>query len=172
MRNSTLITLIFCIFTSYAFSQTNDFGVKAGPVYSQINDADLDFAETIGYYAGMYTTKPVTGRLEAYAEVNFLNQMLRFEDIASSVKSTNGLFAFNLYATDKLYFTGGFEIGFVVSAKVDGEKIEGYDKGRLGGVGGIGYKVNEKFAIDLRYISTISEQLFDRNFQLGIKYKL
>jgi len=170
MRKAITITLLFLISTTSAFCQSDTFGVKAGASYSRINDLDTDFAETVGYYAGLYTTKKVTGRLESYAEINFLNQILRIEDFVTSIKSTNGMFAFNLYGTDRFYLTGGFEIGFVMSAKFDGEKIEGYDKGRLGGVGGLGFKVDEKVSIDLRYISTISQQLFDRNFQMSIKY--
>jgi hypothetical protein len=163
-----IITSILLMTSGIAFSQ-NEFGIKVGGIHSMIDRSDIAFKKLFGYYGGVYSSQQVNKFIEATGEFTFSDQRFNGEAITYSIKSTNGSFSLH-FCRGKQYLITGFEMGFFVSSKSNGENINGFDKGRMGNIFGIGYKIENRIRAELKYISTINNQLFDRNFQFGIKY--
>lgn len=168
LKFGLLIVALFAL-SKNCFAQS---GIKAGGSYNIIKDSDFDFSETIGYYVGGYTTAPINHLLDATADITLLDQRISTKNASLSVKSANGSFAFNVNADKKLYISLGFEIGMIIDARVEKEKITGLDKSRFSPLVGGGYKVSDKVRIELRYIPALNQQVFDAALQLGLRYKV
>lgn len=165
------ITLLL-LFIAIGVNAQRSAAVLAGASHSAVWKSNVDFANTIGYFIGVGYQDKVTRILSVNATLSFLTQRNTVSDVTFSAQSINALFGVNLYASERLYFTLGPEVGHSLALRLEGEDLNQQKDLRFSAVGGIAYQVIEKVAVFGRYHQTIDGQGsgFDYSVQLGMAF--
>ena len=200
----TLVTMMITLTSLSLHAQLIRFGVKAGlnfsketqnAVVAQYISTDLSFRT--GWHLGGIMNVVLSDRLEL--ETDLMYSMQGYKDIVlteaveQNLSRTNYTVtshyltlpvALKFYPVGNLYVAAGPQFGYLLSKR---DKLEGWeslnyytsDKNRnfdFGILGGIGYRFNDNFFIDLRYIhgftgtSKVVNGSKNRNIQVSLGY--
>lgn len=174
--------LFFAAIAVMAFGATNaqeiKFGAKAGLNMSNFTgDAETD--SKVGFHVGAFAEIGINEKFAVQPELLF--SMLGAKDDNANYDSNYILVPVmaKYYATEKLSFEAGPQVGFLMSAKYDGEDIKDFYKSTDFALNlGAGYDVTENINVGLRYsfgLSNISDidgtEVGTSNLSLGLGYK-
>lgn len=155
--------LFFAAFAVMAFGVSNaqeiKFGAKAGLNMSNFTgDAETD--SKIGFHVGAFAEIGINEKFAVQPELLF--SMLGAKDDNANYDSNYLLIPVmaKYYATEKLSLEAGPQIGFLMSAKYDGEDIKDVYKSTDFAFNlGAGYDVTEQINVGLRYSLGLSNVL-------------
>ncbi|WP_298955773.1 porin family protein [uncultured Nonlabens sp.] len=185
-----LVSIIFCGATSVAQEDGDvSYGFRLGANYSTLsgdNDRWDDVNSRIGIHASFFGQVPLSDSFSLQPELGVsalgINENeVRLENGDNVQLKTNWLQVSVLARLDlgrRLFVLLGPQAGVNVTER-DNNDYYNYD---FAAVGGLGYKMDENWAVDLRYgygLSNIFDREFadledanNRWFQIGVSYKL
>ncbi|WP_406844393.1 porin family protein [Flavobacterium soyae] len=158
--------IILSAIAIFAFGFTNAqqtrFGVKGGLNITSFS-GDNDSNALIGFQVGGFAEIKVIERLSIQPELLFSTQGASFDAIGNNNDIDYKLNYINVPVLAKFYVTkqftveGGPQIGFLVSAKRDGNDIkDAYKSTDLGFNFGAGYNFTDNFSVGIRYTVGLS----------------
>lgn len=163
--------LLFCLPILAAAQDKSTVYLIAGPTINVNYQNEPSMTNSLGYFFGASTLKPLTKNTKAVASITFLNQ----KDEVYSINSINGGFHFQVCAIKKLSIRPGFQIAYNISASrstTDGNvDIEGLGKGQMFATAGLGYEL-KRFDISATYLNAVSNNPFNYSVAISLGYKL
>jgi opacity protein-like surface antigen len=174
--------VLFAAVAVLAFGVSNaqeiKFGAKAGLNMSNFTgDAETD--AKIGFFVGGFAEIGISDKFAVQPELLF--SVLGAKDDVANYDSNYLLLPVmaKYYATEKLSLEAGPQVGFLMSAKYDGEDIKDFYKSTDFALNlGAGYDVTENINVGLRYslgLSNVSDvdgaDVKTSNISLGVGYK-
>jgi len=177
-------TLVFC-FTAkvHLFAQNNaevgneaDYGVKAGINYAELwgEDALPESDRKVGYSFGVYTTHKISKHLKLQAEVLWSLQGEDSENSGRYKISYVNIPVMLKWSEGNFYYELGPQIGLLTvnTAKSvpDELKLENFETFDFSMNLGLGYKLNEDWAIGVRYCQGLSNIVDDRDLKNSVLY--
>ncbi|CAA9200784.1 hypothetical protein FLA105534_03250 [Flavobacterium bizetiae] len=186
MKKVLLSAIAVMAFMSVSAQETR-FGVKAGLNLSTLTGDAEDAKSLVGFQVGGFAEIKLTDKFAIQPEVLFSTQGAKFDDIEGDSKTK--LNYINVPVLAKYFITEAFsveagpQIGFLVSAKSDGEDIKDFTKSVDFGFNlGAGYNFTENLSVGLRYtlgLSPVNDNGDDfedytvrnGNFALAVGYK-
>lgn len=160
MKKIILLTIAIVTF-SFANAQETRFGVKAGLNIAKFSGGS-DNTVIPGFHVGGLAEIKIMERLSVQPELLFSTQGAHYAFLGGS--SDFKLNYINVPVLAKFYVTEGFtveagpQIGFLVSAKDEGNDVKGDFKSvDLGFNFGAGYDFTKKFSVNLRYTLGLSD---------------
>ena len=173
-----LFTAVAVLGFTFANAQETKFGAKAGLNMSNFTgDAETD--AKIGFYVGGFAEIKLTDKFAVQPEVLF--SMLGAKDDNANYDSNYILVPVmaKYFVTEQLSLEAGPQIGFLMSAKYDGNDIKDfYTSTDFGMNFGAGYDVTENINVGVRYSLGLSNvvdasgvDVKTSNIALGLGYK-
>ncbi len=174
--------LVFLFLTTSIITASNaqiQWGVKAGLNLSKIAPGSLDYSFTnrSGLNAGFFANMPLCHSLVLQPEIIYSGQGTNETYTGARVygSATTGSFSLNYINIPilvkyklplGLFAEAGPQIGFLASAKVDGNDIKsGFKSTDFSGVLGVGYLSMYKIGVDVRYCGGVTG--IDKNQSSG-----
>uniref|UniRef100_UPI004049C393 porin family protein n=1 Tax=Flavobacterium sp. TaxID=239 RepID=UPI004049C393 len=163
---------------TFANAQETKFGAKAGLNMSNLTgDAETD--AKVGFYVGGFAEIKLTDKFAVQPEVMFSALGAKDSDDALNMNYIVVPVMAKYFITEELSLEAGPQIGFLMSAKVDGEDVkDAFTSTDFGFNFGAGYDVTENINVGLRYslgLSNVSDfdgaDIKTSNFALGVAYK-
>ncbi|MDR6762770.1 opacity protein-like surface antigen [Flavobacterium sp. 2755] len=162
MKKVILTTMAILAF-GFANAQKTRFGVKGGLNVSTLTgEYEDDTKSLIGFHVGGFAEIKVIERLAIQPELLFSAQGARFEGIGND-KYDAKLNYLNIPVLAKFYITKQFtveagpQIGFLLSAKIEGEDAKDFYKSADFGFNfGAGYNFTDNFSAGIRYTVGLS----------------
>jgi hypothetical protein len=144
-------------------AQQTRFGVKGGLNVSTLTgEYEDDTKSLIGFHVGGFAEIKVIERLAIQPELLFSTQGARFEGVGND-KYDGKLNYLNIPVLAKFYVTKQFtveagpQIGFLLSAKIEGEDVKDFYKSTDFGFNfGAGYNFTDNFSAGIRYTVGLS----------------
>ncbi len=161
-------------------SSNMSFGVKGGLNMSNYTgDADTD--SKIGFFVGGFAEFKVTEKFAVQPELLFSALGAKDNDFDESLNANYILVPVmaKFYVTEKFNLEAGPQVGFLMSAKIDGEDVKDAFKSTDFAFNlGAGFDVTENLNVGLRYslgLSNVSDfdgaDIKTSNIGLGLGYK-
>ena len=152
-----IILLVAAIFTfGFANAQYKDFGLKGG-----LNRADLSNSGTsalVGFHIGGFAEFMVMEKFDLQPELLLSTQGAKYDSADLNLIYINLPVMGKYQVTDFFSIEAGPQIGFLVSAKEDDvDVIDSYNTIDFCVNLGVGYNLNEKMMLQLRYNLGLSE---------------
>lgn len=174
--------LLFVATAVFAFGFTNaqetSFGAKAGLNMSNFT-GDSETDAKIGFHVGVFAEIGITDKFAVQPEL--LYSALGAKDDNANYDSNYLLVPImaKFYATEQFSLEVGPQVGFLMSAKYDGEDIKDlYNSTDFGLNFGAGYNVSENINIGVRYSLGLSNvvdvpgaDVKTSNIALGLGFK-
>lgn len=165
MKNGLLALVIVFIYT--ASSGQERFAVSVTAVTPKFNATNYDLGKSISYAVSGHVEGKISAPIGYEAYVQFADY--RFDK--SALKSIDIGFMFKFYATPKLYFAPGFQVGKVVRVSYDRHEVADADKVALPCYTlGTGYELTDHFAITARFNGSLEDSI-DFTTNVGVKYR-
>ncbi|RYJ37700.1 OMP_b-brl_2 multi-domain protein [Flavobacterium anhuiense] len=148
---------------AFAFSNAQEtrFGIKGGVSLTNFS-GDVEANSKVGFLVGGFAEIKIIDRLSIQPELLFSSQGAKYEYIGMDNTNLN-LNYINVPVLAKFYITkeftveGGPQIGFLVSAKDDGEDVKDFYKSVDFGFNfGAGYNFTDNLSVGLRYTVGLS----------------
>ena len=179
--------VLFAAVAVFAFGFTNaqdssnmSFGVKGGLNMSNFT-GDLDSDAKIGFFVGGFAEFKVTEKFAVQPELLFSNLGAKDNDIDEALNLNYILVPVmaKFYVTEKFNLEAGPQVGFLMSAKVDGEDVKDFFKSTDFALNlGAGFDVTENLTVGLRYSLGLSNvidadgvDVKNSNIGLGLGFK-
>ncbi|KRD07297.1 hypothetical protein ASE21_17525 [Flavobacterium sp. Root901] len=157
-----ILTTIAILAFGFANAQQTRFGVKGGLNITNFS-GDNDSNALVGFQLGGFAEIKVIERLSIQPELLFSTQGAKFDRNGSNNDLDLKLNYINIPVLAKFYITKQFtveagpQIGFLVSAKSDGDDVKDFYKSTdLGFNFGAGYNFTDNFSVGLRYTVGLS----------------
>ncbi|WP_343695372.1 porin family protein [Flavobacterium sp.] len=157
-----ILTAIAILAFGFANAQQTRFGVKGGLNITNFS-GDNDSNALIGFQIGGFAEIKIIERLSIQPELLFSTQGASFDvngsnrDIDYKLNYINIPVLAKFYIVKQFYVEGGPQLGFLVSAKRDGNDIkDSYKSTDLGFNFGAGYYFTDNFSVGLRYTVGLS----------------
>ncbi|KOP37384.1 PorT family protein [Flavobacterium sp. WLB] len=157
-----ILTAIAILAFGFANAQQTRFGVKGGLSLTNFS-GDVDTNTKVGFVVGGFAEIKVIERLSIQPELLFSAQGAKYDFIGSNDDGDLKLNYINIPVLAKFYITkqftveGGPQIGFLVSAKDEGEDVKDFYKSADFGFNfGAGYNFTDNFSVGLRYTVGLS----------------
>ncbi|SHG85478.1 porin family protein [Flavobacterium defluvii] len=157
-----ILTTIAVLAFGFANAQQTRFGVKGGLNITNFS-GDNDSNALIGFQVGGFAEIKVIERLSIQPELLFSAQGASFDAIGNNNDIDYRLNYINIPVLAKFYITkqfsveGGPQLGFLVSAKRDGNDVkDAYKSTDLGFNFGAGYNFTDNFSVGIRYTVGLS----------------
>lgn len=157
-----ILTTIAILAFGFANAQQTRFGVKGGLNITNFS-GDNDSNALVGFQLGGFAEIKVIERLSIQPELLFSTQGASFDAIGNNNDIDYKLNYINIPVLAKFYITKQFtveagpQLGFLVSAKRDGNDIkDNYKSTDLGFNFGAGYNITDNFSVNLRYTVGLS----------------
>ncbi|SHG53065.1 porin family protein [Flavobacterium johnsoniae] len=154
---------------SFANAQETRFGVKGGLNISTVGGDARNVSSLVGFHVGGFAEIKIIEKLAIQPELLFSTQGAK-EKFAGDKYNTN-LNYINVPVLAKYYITKQFtveagpQIGFLVSAKSDGEDVKDFYRSVDAGFNiGAGYNFTENLSVGLRYYIGLSN-VIDENYE-------
>ena len=155
MKKVLLSAVAVMAFMSVSAQETR-FGVKAGLNLSTLTGDAEDAKSLVGFQVGGFAEIKLTDKFAIQPEVLFSTQGAKFDGFGGDYKTE--LNYINVPVLAKYFITEAFsveagpQIGFLVSAKEEGEDIKDFTKSVDFGFNlGAGYNFTENLSVGLRY---------------------
>ncbi|MGE5106442.1 MAG: porin family protein [Sphingobacteriales bacterium] len=176
-----ILSVLLVAAIAIANAQQVQFGIKAGVNVASWTGSDADNSKSkIGFNAGALVNIPVSGGFSVQPELMYSGQGAKEEGTDSKAN----LDYLNIPVMAKYTFTGGFfaetgpQIGFLLSAKVDGVDLKDQFKSTDFAWGlGVGYQSSVGIGGGVRYNYGFSKldkdgqlKAYNGVFQVGIHY--
>ena len=162
MKKVLLSAVAVMAFMSVSAQETR-FGVKAGVNLSNLTGDAEDAKSLVGFQVGGFAEIKLTEKFAIQPEVLFSTQGAKFEGTDGDSDYNTKLNYINVPVLAKYFVTEAFtveagpQIGFLVSAKDDGEDTKDYYKSVDFGFNfGAGYNFTENLSLGLRYTLGLS----------------
>ncbi|MBE8728012.1 porin family protein [Flavobacterium hungaricum] len=163
-----ILTAIAVMAFAFTNAQQTRFGVKGGLNVSTLTgEYEDDTKSLIGFHVGGFAEIKVIERLAIQPEVLYSAQGARFEDVLGKYDAK--LNYLNIPVLAKFYITKQFtveagpQIGFLLSAKIDGEDAKDFYKSTDFGFNfGAGYNFTDNFSAGVRYTVGLTG-IYDNN---------
>jgi len=160
MKKILLSAIAVMAFMSVSAQETR-FGVKAGLNLSSLTGDVEDAKSLVGFQVGGFAEIKLTDKFAIQPEVLFSTQGAKFDDIEgdydAKLNYINVPVLAKYFVTEAFTVEAGPQIGFLVSAKVDGEDLkDAYKSVDFGFNFGAGYNFTENLSLGLRYTLGLS----------------
>jgi hypothetical protein len=133
------------------------FGAKGGLNMATVSNATGSSA-LIGAHIGGFAEFKLSDKFAVQPELLFSMQGAKFDSGSFSLNYINVPVMAKYYVADAFSVEAGPQIGFLMSAKDDGEDVkDGYNTIDFGVNFGAGYDLNEKMVLGLRYNLGLSD---------------
>lgn len=156
-----ILTAIAILAFGFVNAQQTRFGIKGGVSLTNFS-GDAEANSKVGFLVGGFAEIKVIERLSIQPELLFSAQGARYEYIGMDNTNLN-LSYINIPVLAKFYVTkefaveGGPQIGFLISAKDDGEDVKNFYKSADFGFNfGAGYNFTDNLSVGLRYTVGLS----------------
>ena len=156
-----ILTAIAILAFGFVNAQQTRFGIKGGVSLTNFS-GDAEANSKVGFLVGGFAEIKVIERLSIQPELLFSAQGARYEYIGMDNTNLN-LSYINIPVLAKFYVTkefaveGGPQIGFLTSAKDDGEDVKNFYKSADFGFNfGAGYNFTDNLSVGLRYTVGLS----------------
>lgn len=156
-----ILSAIAILAFGFVNAQQTRFGIKGGVSLTNFS-GDVDTNTKVGFLVGGFAEIKVIERLSIQPELLFSAQGAKYEYIGMNDTNLN-LNYINVPVLAKFYVTkeftveGGPQIGFLVSAKDDGEDVKNFYKSADFGFNfGAGYNFTDNLSVGLRYTVGLS----------------
>lgn len=168
MKKIFLVAIAVMAF-GFTNAQQTRFGIKGGLNVSTLTgEYEDDTKSLVGFHVGGFAEIKVIERLAIQPELLFSAQGARFEGIGND-KYDAKLNYLNIPVLAKFYVTKQFtveagpQIGFLLSAKIEGEDAKDFYKSADFGFNfGAGYNFTDNFSAGIRYTVGVSG-VYDNN---------
>lgn len=150
---------------AFAFSNAQEtrFGVKGGLNLTTFAGGNYyDAKSLVGFQVGGFAEIKIIERLSIQPEVLFSTQGAKFDggidgDFDSKLNYINVPVLAKFYITKQFTVEGGPQIGFLVSAKEEGDDVKDFYKSTDFGFNfGVGYNFTDNLGVNLRYTVGLS----------------
>jgi len=173
-----ILSLVAIAAFGVANAQDMKFGAKAGINMSNYT-GDSDYDSKIGFQVGVFGEFKVTEKFAVQPELLFSNLGAKDSDASLNANYIVIPVMGKYYVADKFSLEAGPQIGFLMSAKYDGDDVKDFYKSIDFGLNlGAGYDVAENINIGLRYSLGLSnvvdvDGIDDKtsNIALAVGYK-
>jgi hypothetical protein len=152
-----LLTLICYLFISSAYAQIQ-FGNRIGFGFANVLYSPAEFKPRPSLNLGFYAQKPVSTTLQLRSELNYAIKGYRYKDILSGRTETVNYQYLTLpllveyRATKSFLFQAGPELAWLLKHNYakppSAYAVEKFD---IGAAIGLGWQLNNRFTIDVRY---------------------
>ncbi|SFD85462.1 porin family protein [Flavobacterium phragmitis] len=157
-----ILSAIAVMAFAFTNAQETRFGVKGGLNLSTLTgEYEDDTKSLVGFHVGGFAEIKVIERLAIQPELLFSAQGARFEDVFGKYDAK--LNYINIPVLAKFYITKQFtveagpQLGFLVSAKIEGEDAKDiYKSADFGFNFGAGYNFTDNFSAGVRYTLGLS----------------
>ena len=162
-----LIVAVVALFIgTTAFSQSIDFGIKAGANFANISDAS-NLSNKTGFQAGIFGGIKFTDKIGIQADLLYSQQGAKFKGGDFDLSYVNVPIVLKYYLIQGLNLQAGPQFGFVVDDKIStvfGEisKAETFD---LSAVVGAGYDFPFGIRFDARYNFGLTDVAKEEGFK-------
>jgi hypothetical protein len=157
MRKIILSALAVMAF-GFTNAQSTKFGIKAGLNVSTLTgEYEDDTKSLIGFHVGGFAEIKVIERLAIQPELLFSTQGAKFDGFGgdkydSKLNYLNIPVVAKFYITKQFYVEAGPQVGFLLSAKLDGDDVKDFYKSTDFGFNiGTGYNFTENLSAGIRY---------------------
>lgn len=160
-----LLFAALLLWSSHAFSQGFQLGIKAGANFSNFTGGDfsnIDKKTLVGFHAGAFLGFLLGDNFSLDPEVLFSSQGAKFKSAGSDQNFR--LYYINVPVMVKYRFTGGFylelgpQVGFKASEDVPNTTVGTFAKNLdLSVAGGLGYHDKSGIGIGARYVAGLSK---------------
>lgn len=190
-----ILSIVLCTAFGFSNAQSIRFGVKGGLNVSNFTGYQEDVKSLTGFHIGGFTELKVGKKFAIQPEFLFSTQGTTVEGFDGNSNSSIKLNYINIPVLAKYYITDAFtveagpQIGFLLSAKNQGDDVHDLYKTLDFGLNiGCGYEFTDNIALGVRYtfgltnvadnseLSTVYPNLDDltfknSNFALSLAYK-
>lgn len=188
VRASILIPLI--ALSSFLRAQSTGFGLKVGPVMSDVKVLGQRTTPSVGGTMGLYLPWGIGARVELQPELLATMLGAEFQDPEGTHQTLRSVYVqlpltAKIYLSNAFHFSGGYQFGWLLHASQThgDEKANVTDQFRsidMGFVGGVGVDLRSGVDISLRGYGAMTralrndDKLFlkNRSAQLTIGYRL
>ncbi|WP_291141996.1 porin family protein [Flavobacterium sp. UBA7680] len=141
---------------SFANAQETRFGVKGGLNLSTLGGDASGVSSLVGFHVGGFAEIKIIDKLAIQPELLFSTQGAKEKFFGESYNTNlnyiNVPVLAKYFITDQFTVEAGPQIGFLVSAKTDGEDVKDLYKSIDAGFNiGAGYNFTENLSVNLRY---------------------
>ncbi|MGV9004204.1 porin family protein [Flavobacterium sp.] len=160
--------IILSVAAIFAFgvvsAQDIKFGVKGGLNSSNITNTDGSKA-LVGFHVGGLAEFKVSEKFAVQPELLYSTQGAGSDGGDLKLDYINIPIMAKFYVAEKFSIQAGPQIGFLMTAKADGEDVKDFFKTTDFGVNiGVGYNLDENMMLDLRYnmgLSQVQKEVID-----------
>lgn len=153
-----ILAIVACMAFGFANAQSVRFGVKAGLNVSNFTGYQEDVKSLTGFHIGGFTELKVAKKFAIQPEFLFSTQGTTIEGFNGNSNSSIKLNYLNIPVLGKYYITDAFtveagpQIGFLLSAKNQGDDVHDYYKTLDFGLNvGCGYEFTDNISLGVRY---------------------
>ncbi|MEO8532458.1 MAG: porin family protein [Flavobacterium sp.] len=158
-----VLSMVAIMAFGFANAQETRFGVKGGLNVSTLTGRyEDDTKSLIGFHVGGFAEIKIIKRLAIQPEVLFSTQGAKFDGFGgdkydSKLNYLNIPVLAKFFITEKFTVEAGPQIGFLLSAKIDGEDSKDYYKSADFGFNlGAGYNFTDDLSVGIRYTVGLS----------------
>lgn len=153
-----ILSIVLCTAFGFSNAQSVRFGVKGGLNVSNFTGYQEDVKSLTGFHIGGFTELKLTKKFAIQPEFLFSTQGTIVEGFNGDSNSTIKLNYLNIPVLAKYYITDAFtveagpQIGFLLSAKNQGDDIHDFYKTLDFGLNlGCGYEFTDNISLGVRY---------------------
>lgn len=158
-----ILSAIAVMAFGFTNAQSTRFGVKAGLNLSSLTGDAQDAKSLVGFQVGGFAEIKIIDKLAIQPELLFSTQGAKFDGFDGDSDYDTKLNYLNIPVLAKYFITDAFtveagpQIGFLLSAKTDGDDVKDDVKSvDLGFNFGAGYNFTENLSVGLRYTLGLS----------------
>ena len=142
---------------SFANAQDTKYGVKGGLNMSNVSNAEGS-SSLLAFHLGGFAEFKISDKFAVHPELLYSAQGAKFDGFNYNLNYINVPVMAKYYVADAFSIEAGPQIGFLMSAKVDGVDFKEFCKTTDFGLNlGAGYNLNENMSLGLRYSMGLSE---------------
>ena len=155
-----ILSAIAIMAFAFTNAQETRFGVKGGVNINNFS-GDVDTESLVGFHVGGFAEIKIIERLAIQPEILYSSQGAKYnflgDDVNLKLNYINVPVLAKFFITKQFTVEGGPQIGFLVSAKDDGDDAKDFYKSTDFGFNfGAGYSFTDNLAVNLRYTVGLS----------------
>lgn len=189
IKRITLLVAVVALSTAVSFGQMT-FGIKAGANLSNVTMSgggiSLSNKMLVGFEVGGLANFKINDKMAFQPEVMFAQYGCNFDKLISDKPLKENVISIPLmvkYSLGSINILAGPQLGYILSAKVDGEDAmatDAFDMKKLdyGVAVGLGYEMENGIGIDARYYlgmanltNTTDMKMKNNSIQIAVSYK-
>jgi hypothetical protein len=146
--------------------------IGAGATFNTVHSLKFDAGKSIGYYVGVGFTKSVTDYFSMGGDAQYMDQHALVNNKDVFINCINLSVTARVLPLKKgLSILGGFNMGYITSAKQGNESINQIDKALFGGFLGLSYQIR-RLEVITKLNHMLSDTFFQNTVQAGVNYRL